>query len=383
MSPDTALLARCTKADGCCAATPGLFTSRKQTGGLLISLQHRAARTVSGAGSQLFPGNPSPMACECCGVRRAAIVRSRDRARVCKECFYELFETEIHELLTATNMFPRGTRVGVGISGGKDSTVLAYVLDKLNRKHDYGIELVLLCVDEGISGYRDCSIDTVVENQRDLGLRLRIVSFKEIFGVTMDEVVAKIGRRGNCTYCGTFRRQALEDAARKMDVDCIATGHNADDMAETVLLNLLRGDISRIRRCTLSRTRSQESTEPGARFLSMSRCKPFKYTYQKEIVFYAYFKKLPYFSTECTYAPGASRGDARSLVKDLEKIDSAIIYNLIRAAEEFSQPTDAASGVSSCRTCTHPTSAPDRTCTACNMLRKLAGMSTGEHQRES
>ena len=51
--------------------------------------------------------------------------------------------------------------------------------------------------------------------------------------------------------------------------------------------------------------------------------KPFKYTYQKEIVMYAYFKKLDYFSTECIYAPFAARGLARDFVKDLEVTASA------------------------------------------------------------
>jgi hypothetical protein len=50
----------------------------------------------------------------------------------------------------------------------------------------------------------------------------------------------------------------------------------------------------------------------------LPRVKPFKYTYEKEIVMYAYFKKLDYFSTECVYAPFAARGFARDFVKDLE-----------------------------------------------------------------
>jgi uncharacterized protein (TIGR00269 family) len=50
----------------------------------------------------------------------------------------------------------------------------------------------------------------------------------------------------------------------------------------------------------------------------LPRVKPFKYTYEKEIVMYAYFKKLDYFSTECTYAPFAARGAARDFIKDLE-----------------------------------------------------------------
>lgn len=87
------------------------------------------------------------------------------------------------------------------------------------------------------------------------------------------------------------------------------TGHNADDIAETVLLNILRGDTPRLSRC-VSIITGEDSALP--------RVKPFKYTYEKEIVMYAYFKKLDYFSTECTYAPFAARGAARDFIKDLE-----------------------------------------------------------------
>lgn len=360
------------------------------------------------------------MACEHCGVHKAIILRPKNKQKVCKECFYELFENEIHSLILNTNMFEKGSRVGVGISGGKDSTVLAYVLDKLNKKYDYGIELILLCVDEGISGYRDRSIDTVHENQRILGLDLKIVSYEEIFGITMDEIVKKIGKKGNCTYCGILRRQSLEEAARKMNVDCIVTGHNADDLAETVLLNIFRGDCSRLKRCTLSKTKEQlipensiisnksdditneyeisnkdflnEFKDPSnntqslqnisteikntSKFLSLARCKPFKYSYQKEIVLYAYFKKLPYFSTECTYAPGASRGDFRKLIKDLEKVDSGIILKLIKSGEYFLDDTPTYVKIRKCINCTHPTSSQNQICNACDMIQKLKNMKT-------
>lgn len=316
------------------------------------------------------------MACEICKTAKAIILRPKNKKKVCKECFYEQFENEIHELIIDTNMFKRNTRVGIGISGGKDSTVLAYVLNKLNIKYDYGLDLVLICVDEGISGYRDKSIDTVLENQRILNMKLEIISYKDLFGITMDEVVEKIGKRGNCTYCGVFRRQALEEAARKMEVDCIVTGHNADDMAETVLLNFFRGDISRLKRCTLGKTKEHISDLESNKCLSLARCKPFKYTYQKEIVFYAYFKKLPYFTTECTYAPGASRGDFRSLIKDLEKIDSSIIIKIIKSGEQFLDDTPTTLVVKKCLTCNNPTSSADQKCNACIMIEKLSKMNT-------
>ena len=49
-------------------------------------------------------------------------------------------------------MFERGERIAICISGGKDSTVLAHVLSKLNKKYDYGLELFFLAIDEGIQG---------------------------------------------------------------------------------------------------------------------------------------------------------------------------------------------------------------------------------------
>lgn len=319
------------------------------------------------------------MACENCKVSKAMVIRSKDKMRVCKECFFELFEGEIHNLIASTEMFANCRRVGVGISGGKDSTVLAYVLDKLNKMHGYGVEIILLCVDEGIEGYRDQSIKTVEENQKRLGLRLSVTSYKEVFGMSMDEVVGKVGRRRNCTYCGVLRRQALEEAARRANVDCIVTGHNANDIAETVLLNLVRGDISRLRRCTMSKTREHLMVGCEDKFLSLSRCKPFKYTYQKEIVLYAYFSKLPYFSTECTYAPGASRGDTRMLISDLEKIDSKTVMRIIRSGELFAERDHIDLEVVQCEKCSHPTSSSKKVCIACEMLGGLGKINMDCH----
>lgn len=92
---------------------------------------------------------------------------------------------------------------------------------------------------------------------------------------------------------------------------------------------MLRGDISRLGRCTAIKTLEQsEHTVP--------RSKPFKYTYEKEIVMYAYFKKLDYFSTECIYSPNAYRGFARSFLKDLEaNCRPSAILDIIKSGEAF------------------------------------------------
>ena len=68
--------------------------------------------------------------------------------------------------------------MAVGASGGKDSTVLAHVMKTLNERFDYGLELFLLSVDEGIQGYRDDSLETVKRNQQQYDLPLKIVSYE-------------------------------------------------------------------------------------------------------------------------------------------------------------------------------------------------------------
>ncbi|XP_076937856.1 cytoplasmic tRNA 2-thiolation protein 1 [Bidens hawaiensis] len=264
--------------------------------------------------------------CSICNLRRPALKRPKTLQQICRECFYVVFEEEIHTAIVENNLFKPGERIAIGASGGKDSTVLAYVMSELNRRHNYGLDLFLLSVDEGITGYRDDSLETVKRNEVQYGLPLKVVSYKDLYGWTMDEIVKMIGLKNNCTFCGVFRRQALDRGAALLKVDKLATGHNADDIAETVLLNILRGDIARLSRCT-----SIITGEDGP----IPRCKPFKYTYEKEIVMYAYFKKLDYFSTECIYSPNAYRGFAREFIKDLERIRPRAILDIIKSGKDF------------------------------------------------
>jgi cytoplasmic tRNA 2-thiolation protein 1 len=183
-----------------------------------------------------------PLPCSICQTARALVKRPKTGQQVCKQCFFAVFEEEVHLTITrggdnGGSIFKRGEKVAIGASGGKDSTVLAHVLTVLNRRYDYGLDLYLLSIDEGIKGYRDDSLETVKQNQAEYGLPLKILSYSELYGWTMDKVVDQVGKRNNCTYCGVFRRQALDRGAADLDVDHIVTGHNADDIAETVLMN--------------------------------------------------------------------------------------------------------------------------------------------------
>ncbi|KAK6483663.1 cytoplasmic tRNA 2-thiolation protein 1-like [Huso huso] len=316
-----------------------------------------------------------PVVCSSCEKKNAVLKRPKTGFSLCKDCFFWAFEEEVHQTISSARLFTAGETVGIGASGGKDSTVLAHVMKVLNERYGYGLDLMLLSVDEGITGYRDDSLETVKRNQQQYDLPLKIVSYQELYGWTMDAIVKQVGLKNNCTFCGVFRRQALDRAAMMLKVDKICTGHNADDVAETVLMNFLRGDIARLRRCTAITTGSE-----GA----IPRCKPLKYAYEKEIVLYAYFKKLDYFSTECVYSPNAYRGHARAFLKDLESIRPSSIVDIIHSGENLSVKEDVKMPVQGiCVRCGYISS--QKLCKACVLLeglnRGLPKLGIGKHHK--
>ncbi|KAH8884598.1 adenine nucleotide alpha hydrolases-like protein [Thozetella sp. PMI_491] len=267
--------------------------------------------------------------CAICKIERALIKRPKNHQKLCKRCFIQIFEDEVHHTITSSGLFYPGEKVAIGASGGKDSTVLASVLKTLNERYSYRLDLVLLSIDEGIKGYRDDSLETVKRNSEQYAMPLKIVGYGELYGWTMDQVVETIGKKGNCTYCGVFRRQALDRGAKMLGIKHVVTGHNADDVAETILMNLLRGDLPRLSRST--------SIVTGSNSSEVKRSKPLKYAYEKEIVLYAHHKKLDYFSTECIYSPEAFRGSARSLIKNLERVRPSAILDIVRSGEDMAR----------------------------------------------
>ncbi|XP_031819161.1 cytoplasmic tRNA 2-thiolation protein 1 [Sarcophilus harrisii] len=269
----------------------------------------------------------------CGGARPAALRRPRTGGAVCRTCFCSAFEAEVLSTLQTGRLLPPGAVVAVGASGGKDSTVLAHVLQVLDARHALGLDLRLVAVDEGIGGYRDAALAAVRRQAARWQLPLTVVAYAELFGGwTMDEVARRAAQepgraRACCTFCGVLRRRALEEGAQRVGATHIVTGHNADDMAETVLMNFLRGDAGR-----LARGGTLGSPGEGG---ALPRCRPLQFASQKEIVLYAHFQELDYFSEECVYAPEAFRGHVRDLLKALEAARPSVVLDLVHSAERL------------------------------------------------
>lgn len=123
------------------------------------------------------------------------------------------------------DVFARGSRLALGFSGGQDSTCLLHALANAHR----GLDLLAVHVDHGL---RPDSADAA----------LRVAQHAEAMGVPCRVVRVEVARRGSVQQAARAARyQALIAAAEHHGAAAILVAHTADDQAETVLLNLVRG----------------------------------------------------------------------------------------------------------------------------------------------
>lgn len=124
-----------------------------------------------------------------------------------------------------------GDRIAVCISGGKDSVILAKLMQELQRHSQAPFELVFMVMDPG---YNSANRQKIIENGEKLGIPITIFD-SDIFAVT--EVVD----RNPCYLCAKMRRGFLYNKAQELGCNKIALGHHFSDVIETTLLGLFYG----------------------------------------------------------------------------------------------------------------------------------------------
>ena len=199
--------------------------------------------------------------CACC-TEPAVIYQPVNKRHLCGTHIVCDVEARVASTIREAGQIRAGDRIAVGLSGGKDSTALLVILSRLLPSWP-GAGLVAITVDEGIAGYRAETIRAAETLTGRLGVEHRIVSFCDLIGDDLDTLLA--GREAQaCTICGILRKKALTDAARAAGATAIATGHNLDDEAQSVLMNALRGDLPRLIRNTgtAGRPRSCRGSNP-------------------------------------------------------------------------------------------------------------------------
>jgi uncharacterized protein (TIGR00269 family) len=294
--------------------------------------------------------------CTRCQKKPSTYNREYSGERLCQTCFNETIIERVKKTINKYDMFEWDSRIAVGVSGGKDSLTLLHILNEIESSRP-NAELIAISIDEGVSGYRDEALQIAEKNCKALDIEMHIISFKDLFDETMDQIAEKERELGACSYCGVLRRRALNEAAKQFDADRIATGHNLDDMAQSVLLNLLRGDTNRI-----------DAFNPGGQELGdyIRRVKPLCEVPERETTYYAFINHMDFQSHPCPYADEAMRSDARAFLNQMEHKRPGtkfIVYQTglkIRGEHEMKV-------LNRCKICGAPT--PGEICRSCELSR--------------
>jgi uncharacterized protein (TIGR00269 family) len=305
--------------------------------------------------------------CSACKTREAFFHRQYSGEKLCKKCFTESIEAKIRVTISRYHMLSYNDHLAIAVSGGKDSLSLLHIIAKLKRFRPK-TTLTAVIVDEGIKGYRDEALDIAVSACKKLEVPNHIISFKELYGFTLDEMILKARERGQteltaCAYCGVLRRKAINIEARRVKANKIATAHTLDDEVQTVLMNILRGDISRLAK--------EKPVTNEVHPLFVQKIKPFCEIPENESALYAYVKKIKFQDTPCPYASEALRNDIRGILNHMEQKHAGTKFTVFRAIERLQPALEKTKkeDFKLCAECGEP-SAVDL-CKTCELLRHI------------
>jgi len=301
------------------------------------------------------------MACDRCSAAAVEWIRYSGE-HLCRDHFLGFVERRAKRELRAQVYLRGRERIAIGMSGGKDSSTTATLLvEFLRSRRD--IELIGITIDEGIASYRPAGIDFAKRLCARLGIEHRVLAYQETSGHTMDEVVTLDPESIPCSYCGPFRRQALNRAAVEVAADYVATGLNLDDTAQSILMNVARGDIEK-----LARLGPHESRQPGL----VPRIQPLRMIPEKEVYLYALLRGIEFHDATCPYAERAQRGRFREILHRLEEDSPGTRHAIVSGYDQMRPLLQSAyppATLNACARCGEPT--VSTVCKACELRERI------------
>lgn len=276
----------------------------------------------------------------------------------------DTFERKIRQTIEKYSLFTKESNVLVACSGGKDSTVILYVLKKLG----YTVEAIT--VDAHIGCYTEENLKNLRGMCRELGVRLHEIAFRKEFGRSMCYIQTMLKTRGydykNCHTCGVLRRHLLNKYSKEIKPDVLVTGHNLDDEAQVIMMNLFRGQVF------LSARIGPKSSNIGDnRFIP--RVKPMYFCHERDVVAYSKKKQFPVHYGECPCSSDTYRRDVKRFFDEFgeekERVKADIVRQFMELSPALKKRHASRTAIASCQLCGEPASGS--WCSACRILSKL------------
>jgi tRNA-5-methyluridine54 2-sulfurtransferase len=302
-------------------------------------------------------GAGNRMKCRRCKTPADVEIRRHNTA-FCAECFLRHVREQVKRAIEANDMFEPADTILVAVSGGKDSLALWDVLLELGYRA-HGLYLSL-----GIGEYSERSRAVVRAFARERDAHLVEVDLARDYGFDVPTAGRK-GSRSTCAVCGLSKRYVFNRAAREGGYDVIATGHNLDDEAATLLGNTLRWQTDYIAR--------QSPVLPAEEGFAR-KVKPLYRLSELETAAFAFLRGIDYVVEECPLVGGNTQLRYKEAMNQLESTSPGtkaqfFLGYLDRAAPLFATHGDVE--LAGCERCGQPTTG--RFCAFCRARAQILG----------
>ena len=221
------------------------------------------------------------------------------------------------------NMIEEGDKIGVALSGGKDSISMLIGFKALQRFYPKKFEIVAISINPGFDFFNKEFLEETCK-KIDVPLFIEDTNIKEIVFDVREE-------KNPCSLCANFRRGALNSVAIREGCNKIALGHNEDDVLETFLLNLFyTGSIH-----TFSPVSYMDRSQ-------ITLIRPLIYAPEKSIKAFVKRNNIEIMNKVCPMDGVSKREDIKNMIKDLKvdipHIRSNLYGAIIRNIKEWKKP---------------------------------------------
>ncbi len=254
---------------------------------------------------------------------RAEELRHRAERSIIKKYRKELWGP-FTKALNVYKLIEPGDSIAVCISGGKDSMLMAKLIQELYLHGERNFEVKYLVMDPG---YSEANLRAVLGNARLLGIPVE--SFRtEIFEAAAGE------KNSPCYLCARMRRGYLYSKARELGCNKIALGHHYDDVIETTLMSMLYG----------GQVQTMMPKLHSKHFPGMELIRPMYLIREADIIRWCRYNTLHFIQcacrlTESTAGGGelsSKRAEVKALIRRLASADPQVESSIFRSMENVS-----------------------------------------------
>ncbi len=219
-------------------------------------------------------------------------------------------------------------KIAVCISGGKDSMLLAKLMQELSRHGDYPFDMEFIVMDPG---YSPANREMIIHNASILDIPIRI------FDTDIFSSVEHI-EKNPCYLCARMRRGHLYKQAQELGCNKIALGHHFDDVIETILMGMLYG----------AQVQTMMPRIKSTNYEGMELIRPMYYIREKDIISWRNYNNLEFLQCACRFTEQNSMGDGvgdskrqeiKRLIRDLKKVNPQVDINIFRSVERVNLST--------------------------------------------